>query len=57
VPADLRARVQQVLAVVQGQQHPARPQRVAQRLEQRAARLLGDPDDRRDARDHQVGLL
>ena len=54
--ADLGARVEQVLAVVQGQQQPPRPQRVAERLEQRAAGFLGDPDDRRDARDHQVGL-
>ena len=57
MPADLGARVEQVLAVVQGQQQLPRPQRVAERLEQRAPGLFGDPDDRRYARDHQVGLL
>ena len=57
MPADLGARVEQVLAVVQGQQQLPRPQRVAERLEQRPPGLFGDPDDRRYPRDHQVGLL
>jgi hypothetical protein len=57
MPADLGARVEQVLAVVQGQQQAPRPQRVGERLEQRAPGLLADPHDRRDARDHQLGLL
>jgi len=56
MPPDLGARLEQVLAVVQDQQHPPRPQRVAERLEQRAPGLLGDPGDRRDTRDHLIGL-
>ena len=57
MPADLGARVEQVLAIVQGQHQLPRPQRVAERLEQRAPGLFADPDDRRYAGDHQVGLL
>ncbi len=55
--AQLGAHVDQVLAVIQGQQQPARPQRVGQRLPQRAPGLFADADNRGHARGHQVSLL
>ena len=54
--AQARARIDQVLAVVQRQQQPPRPQRVGQRIEQRAPGFLLDADDRRHPRHHQLGL-
>jgi len=54
--AQARARVNQVLAVVQRQQQPARPQRVGQRVEQRPPGFLLDADDRRHPRHDELGL-
>ena len=50
------ARVDEVLAVVQNQQQPARGHRIGERVEQRPAGLLADTQRRRHPGDHQVGL-
>ena len=54
--ADLGARVDDVLAVVQGQQQPARAQRVGEGVEQRASGFLADADNGGEPQDHQLGL-
>ena len=54
--AQLGARVDQVLAVVEGEQQQARPQRVGERLGQRAPGLFADAGDRRHARGHLVRM-
>ena len=45
-----------MLTVIQGQQQAARPERVGQRLQQRAARLLFHADNGRHAGRDQVRL-
>ena len=51
-----RARIDQVLAVVQRQEQLAGPQRVGERLKQRAAGLLADADGGCHTRDDEIGL-
>ena len=56
-PDHLGTRVDQVLAVIQGQEQPARPQGVGERIQQRAPGFLADADGRGHPRDHQFRLL
>ena len=53
--AEPGAGLKQVLAVVEREHHRARAQRVGERVEQRAALLLGHADRGRDPRHHEVG--
>ena len=54
--ADPGARIDQVLAIIERQEQPARPQRFGERFQQGAPGLFADPDGRRDTRDHEIGL-
>jgi hypothetical protein len=56
VLADPGAGVDQVLAVVECEQQPSRPQRVSDRVQQRTPWLLADADDRGDDGHHRLGL-
>ncbi len=52
----MRARVDQMLAIIQRQQHRPRPQCLGERLNQRAPPLLVHADDRRHPRDDKIRL-
>ena len=56
MPAELGARVDQVLAVVERQKQLAWPERRGERLQQRPRRFFPDADHRRHPRDDEVGL-